>query len=124
MAMSNTLANGLLNAYLRNTSYTVTTVYVSLHTAPPGTTGASEVTGGSYARQAVAFNAASAKSSTNSGAANFTGMPLTTVTDVGLWDAATGGNFLMGGQLQTPKTTNSGDTFTLPVTSGITVSLS
>jgi hypothetical protein len=34
--------------------------HISLHTADPGTTGASEATGGSYARQAVTFNAAGA----------------------------------------------------------------
>lgn len=34
--------------------------YLSLHTADPGTTGASEASGGSYARQPVTFNSAGA----------------------------------------------------------------
>lgn len=34
--------------------------YLSLHTASPGTTGANEAAGGSYARQPVTFNAAGA----------------------------------------------------------------
>lgn len=77
----------------------VATVYCSLHTADPGETGASEVAGGSYARQAVSWNAASnpGGTKTNSGALNFTLMPVATVTHAALWDAVSAGNCLWSG---------------------------
>lgn len=114
MALSTYLGNALLDHVLRNVAYTSpTNVYVSLHTADPGLTGANEVTGGSYARQACAFDAAASKATQNAAAESFTAMPAATVTHVGIWDASTDGNFLWGGALAASKTTNSGDTFTI-----------
>lgn len=63
-------------------------VSLSLHTAFPGATGANEVTGGSYARQAVTFGAAAAGVRTLSAASNVP-VPATSVGWAGLW--ATGG---------------------------------
>jgi hypothetical protein len=75
-----------------------TTYYLSLHTADPGTTGASEVTGGSYARQAITFGSASAgvQSSTNS--QTFAGMPSESggCPYAGVWTLASGGTYLGG----------------------------
>ena len=59
--MSNFLENALINATLRNTTYTsVATIYVALYTSDPtdADTG-TEVTGGSYARTSVTFAAPS-----------------------------------------------------------------
>jgi len=81
----------------------------------PGETGASEATGGSYARQAGSFGVAAAGAVSNDAALNFTGMPAATITHVGAWDAATVGNFLWGGALTASKTTNAGDTFQIPI---------
>ena len=53
--MSNHLENALINAVLRNTSYTSpTTTYLALYTSDPtdADTG-TEITGGSYVRQAI-----------------------------------------------------------------------
>lgn len=63
---------------------------VSAHTAFPGTTGANECTGGSYARQSIAFGTASGGIRTQTGAAvmNITAQ---TVRWVGYWQD---GNFL------------------------------
>ena len=56
MSISNYLENKLLDAVFNATAFNVTgDPYISLHTADPGETGASEVTGGSYARQQAAF---------------------------------------------------------------------
>ena len=53
-----------------------TTYYLALFTTDPSTTGASgEVTGGSYARQAIDFGSASSGSQASTNAQNFTGMP-------------------------------------------------
>jgi hypothetical protein len=87
---------------------------VSLHTADPGETGASEATGGSYARQSASFGAAASGAIANDAAISFTAMPAATITHVGVWDASSAGNFLWGGALAASKTTNSGDTFTIP----------
>lgn len=61
---------------------------VSLHTADPGTTGASEVTGGSpaYARKAITFSAAAAGARTSSSQPVFDVPAGVTVTHVGFWD--------------------------------------
>ena len=59
--MSNYLENALINATLRNTSYTSpTTVYMGLYTSDPtdANTG-TEVSGGSYTRMAVTMGAPS-----------------------------------------------------------------
>jgi hypothetical protein len=96
--------------------------YVSLHTANPGTTGASEATGGSYTRQPCSgkFTAASGGSKTNgSGAITFANLPAGTFSYFGIWDAASGGAFLWGEALTPPKTVDAGDSITIP-TSGMT----
>lgn len=96
--VSTTLGNSVLNHYFRNQAFTPpAAVYMSLHTADPGLTGLNEVTGGSYARQAITFGAAASKSITSSNTVDFTGMPAATVTHLGIWDAATAGNFYVGG---------------------------
>lgn len=73
--------------------------YVSLHTADPGTTGASEATGGTpaYARKAVTFPAATTGSATAT-AVTFD-IPAGTYTHFGFWSAATGGTFRGGGAI-------------------------
>lgn len=79
------------------------TGYISLHTASPGTTGASEVSGGAYARVATTWAAASAGSRTGSQVT--VNVPAsTTITHFGIWDAATGGNYLGGGPLSASET--------------------
>jgi len=79
-----------------------TVYYLSLHTATPGTTGASEVTGGSYARQAITFIAASGGVKSSGGVdavQSFSGMPVEAggVPYFGVWTAATSGTYLGGG---------------------------
>lgn len=92
-----------------------TTVYVSLHTADPGTTGANEISGNAYARQGpVAFTNAGNEPTIASNSAIVTYPAATaawgTITHFGDWDAATGGNFRGSGAVATPKAVNSGDT--------------
>ncbi len=70
-------------------------VYASLHTADPGTTGASEVSGGSpaYARKSITWSAASAGSKALSNTPTFDVPAGTTVAYVGLFSASTGGTY-------------------------------
>ena len=113
--MSNFLENALINATLRNTTYTsVATVYVSLWTSNPGDDASgTEVSGGSYARTAVTFGAPSNGASTNSADVTFptaTGS-WGTVGWIGINDAATSGNLLYHTALDTAKAIDSGDIF-------------
>ena len=117
--MSNYLENALINATLRNTSYTSpTTVYIGLYTSDPtdADTG-TEVTGGSYARQSVTFGAPSNGVSTNSAAIEFpqaTGS-WGTVGWIGIEDALSGGNLLYHTPLNASKTIESGDIFKIAI---------
>lgn len=110
------LETKVLNHVLRNAAYTQPpALYMALHTADPGDTGTgSEVTGGSYAPQTIAFGSTSTNSAANSGAVAFAGMPATTVTHFSIRDGASG-NPLFVGQLSTPQTTGSGATLNFAV---------
>lgn len=113
-SFSTYLGNALLNEVLRNTGYTpAATVYISLHTADPGLTGASEVSGGAYARQSIAFAAASAKVCINSALITFPTATVAwgTITHAGIWDASTAGNFLFGDALTISRVIGIGDIF-------------
>ena len=114
-AMSNYLENALINAVLRNTSYTSpSVVYVGLYTSDPtdANTG-TEVSGGSYARKAVTFGAPSNGASSNSALIEFNQATANwgTVTHMGILDASTGGNLLLHGALTSSKTIENGDVF-------------
>jgi hypothetical protein len=65
--------------------------WISLHSLDPADTGASELTGGSYARQQVAFGAAAAGTLSNTGAITWS-VPAGDVVAWGAWDASTVGN--------------------------------
>jgi hypothetical protein len=75
-------------------------------------TGGTELTGGSYARQAVTFNAASGGIATNTADLSFTnlnGVSSTPISHMGIFDASTGGNLLFHGALTTSKTVADGE---------------
>jgi len=126
-AISNYLENALLNATLRNTTYTSpTTVYAALFTTDPTDAGSgSECTGSGYARKAITFAAPSNGVTTNSAAAcefdQATGS-WGTLTHFAIFDALTTGNMLYYGALTTSKTIESGDVFKF-ATSSVTVTL-
>lgn len=109
MALSNNGKNVMLNA-LGGVA-----LYVSLHTADPGTTGANEVSGGSpaYSRQSVTWNAASNGNLDSSNQPAFNVPAATTITHFGLWSAATAGTFYGGGALSASETFAAQGTYTL-----------
>lgn len=112
MAFSAAVGDDLANYICRSTAPTALTspIKMSLHTATPGATGANEVTGGSYARQSAGYSAASGGACALAATLSFTGMPVATVTHIGLWDSNGTPKFLQGGALAASKTTGSGDT--------------
>ena len=115
--MSNFLENALINATLRNTTYTsVATVYVSLWTSDPTDAGSgTEVSGGSYARTEITFATASGTSGQvlNDAAVEFPQATASwgTVGWIGINDASTSGNLLYHSPLDTSKTIDTGDIF-------------
>jgi hypothetical protein len=117
--MSTYLEDALINATLRNTSYTSpATVYVGLFTSDPTDAGSgTEVSGGSYARTAVTFGAPSDGVTTNSGAVEFPQATASwgTVGWIGIHDAATSGNLLYHTALDTSKTIDNGDIFKIAI---------
>jgi hypothetical protein len=117
--MSNHLENALINATLRNTSYTSpSVVYLGLYTSDPtdADTG-TEVSGGSYARQAITFGAPSNGVTTNTAAIEFPQATANwgTVGWIGIEDALTGGNLLYHSPLDAAKTIQSGDIFKIAI---------
>jgi len=79
--------------------------YVSLHTGDPSTTGANEVTGGSYARVAVTWNSPSSGSVTQSNALSINLPASTTASYFGVWSASSSGTYYIGGALSPSITT-------------------
>lgn len=72
--------------------------FLSLHTADPSTTGANEVTGGSYARQSITWNSWSAGATTSSNGQTFSSMPAEAGNLwIGVWSLVTSGSFVWGG---------------------------
>ena len=87
--LTNYLENKLIDHFLGTTSYTMpAAVYIGLFTvAPTDAGGGTEVTGGSYARQAATFSAASSGATSNDTNIDFTGMPAATTVAIGIFDA-------------------------------------
>jgi hypothetical protein len=127
-ALSNYLENKILDDLFRATTYTPpTTLYIALFTSAPSDTGpGTEVSGGSYARVAVTSattawngthgNTTGASSGTNGTISNANAIAFPTptaawgsITHFGIFDAASGGNLLIWGALNTAKTVNNGD---------------
>lgn len=97
------------------TKYGADSPYASLHSAAPGSTGASEISGGSpaYARKAITWGAAAGGQVT--GTVTFDVPSGVTVAGAGLWSAATGGTFIDGGTVAS-QTFSAQGTYTLTLT--------
>jgi hypothetical protein len=126
MSFSNFLELEILDHVFRNSAYTApSTIYVALFTSAPNDAGGgTEVSGNGYARQSMAFSAASSGSIANSGSVEFptaTG-DQGTITHVGLFDASSSGNLLAYGALTASKAVGSGDVFRFNAAS-LTISL-
>jgi hypothetical protein len=112
-AMSDYLENEILDHILGTGAYTMpTTVYVGLSTGSfNDDNSGTELSGNGYARQSIAFSAASSGTASNSGAVDFPAATGSwgTVSHFGLFDASTGGNLLIHGALTASKAVDTGD---------------
>jgi len=117
MSFSNYLENKVLLHVFGATAYTApATLYVGLFTSDPGETGSgTEVSGGSYARQTIAFTVTDNQAS-NTAAVEFPTATASwgTVTYAAVYDAVSGGNLMAYGALTTSKTIASGDVLRIP----------
>lgn len=106
------IENQLLDALFGNASFSVTgDIKLALMTANGSDSAAgTEVTGGSYARQTIVFDAAASGATQNTSAISFTGMPAVTVVGIEIYDSAGSPKRLMYGALTTSRTVTAGDT--------------
>lgn len=108
------LEAAIINAVLRNTSYTSpTTVYVSLHSSATNDAGGgAELSGNGYARQSCAFDAPGATDglTQNTSAVTFSASGAwSAATHFAIWDASTTGNMLFHSALDASRTAGDGD---------------
>ena len=112
-AMSDYLENEILDHILGTGAYTMpTTVYVGLSTGSfNDDNSGTELSGSGYARQSIAFGAASSGTASNSGNVDFPAATGSwgTVSHFGIFDASTGGNLLIHGALTASKAVATGD---------------
>ena len=117
MSFSNTFETRVLSWVFTSGSATRPTEWhVALYTAAPSDTGGgTEVSGGAYARQSVAFTV-SGNTATNSAALEYPTATASygTVTHVGVFDASTGGNLIAYAALTASKSIDTGDVLRLP----------
>lgn len=134
-AMSNYLENRIIDHIFRGFAFAVIPrTYISLHSSDPTEAGltSNEVGGSGYTRATQLSNAVNWLSSNSSASGESTGssgqtsnnVAITfptpngdwgTVTHFGVWDAPTGGNMLLKGQLTLPRTINTADVVSFPV---------
>lgn len=93
--------------------------YISLHTADAGTTGASEATGGGYARVQTTWTAGS--TGTNTGSVVNISCAAGTYTQGGIWSASTSGTFVGSAAFGGGNVVVSGTGASISVTPSVTV---
>ena len=117
MSFTNFLETEILDHVFAGNAYTAPgTIYVGLFAAAPGEAGGgTEVSGGSYARQAGTFSV-TGNTATTTGAIEWPTATGTwgTITHIGIFDASTGGNMMAYASLTASKTIASGDVFRIP----------
>jgi len=117
MSFSNFLETEILDHVFAGAAYTApSTKYLALFTGAPGETGGgTEVTGGAYARQTVAFTT-SGNTTSNNAAVEYPTATANygTVTHVAVFDASTSGNMMAYAALSSNKTIETGDVFRVP----------
>lgn len=102
--------NKIIDHLLRNQAFTPpASVYSALYTTTTTRVGGgTEVTGGSYARQAMAMVAAAGGITSNSAVVDHV-MPAATATHMAILDAVSGGNMLLQSALTTTIVAGAGD---------------
>ena len=117
-SFSNYTESKVLNYLFNGAAFSIGTLYIGLYTAAPTDAGGgTEVTGNGYARVAVTCNTTNFPTTSNGTIENDVTFNFPTptgnwgtVTHLGLFDAATGGNLLLWAPLVTNRTITTGAT--------------
>lgn len=113
---SDLVANSVLDAIARNTSYAEAAVWVKLHLGDPGSAGTTNAAANTTRKQATFGSAAASRAIANTVAVEWTNVPNTeTYSHVSLWDDETAGNFLGRDDLSATAAVTAGDTFRIPI---------
>lgn len=118
MSFSNTFETHVLQYVFTTTSVTRPTAwYVGLFTADPTDTGsgATEITGNNYSRVSATFSVTGATATTTA-AVEFAAATGSwgTISHIGIFDAASGGNLIAHSALSASKAIGTGDVFRIP----------
>ena len=117
MSFSNYLETKVLGHVFGATAYTApATLYLALFTSNPAEDGSgTEVSGGGYERQEVAFTV-TGNTASNTLAVEYATASASygTVTHVGVYDASTSGNLMAYAALTSSKSIDTGDVFRVP----------
>lgn len=107
MPATGTLLEDLTGAVTRDDSYVNAEVWLSTHSANPGSSGANELTSGtgSAGRQQLSYNSGGSGTDATNVEADIVIPGAQTIPWVGLWDSQTGGDFLGGYPLVGPSLT-------------------
>lgn len=111
--LANYSENKLLDLTLGTTTYSIPTVYAQLHTGSPGEDCTSNVAA-ETTRKAASFASASGGSASTDADMAWTSLAATeTLTHISYWDAASSGNPLLYGALDSSVPVVSGGSFTI-----------
>jgi len=123
--LSDAAENALLDHLFGTASYTIATPIKLALSTSDGTdsTAGTECTGGSYARQTIAFTSAASGSTGNTALITFTNMPACTVHGIEIYDSTGTPKRLAYGTLAADKTVTAGDTLSFAI-GAITLALS
>ncbi len=108
------IAAAAANGWLDGT-FATASCFAKLHTADPGSAGATAAAAGDTSRKQLTMAAASGgtKSMTGTGGPWTNGGTTETLSHISLWTASTAGTFNLSSALTTPQAWASGNTFTL-----------
>jgi hypothetical protein len=111
-------ADRLTNASLNGTAYTLPTTPMKLAlatTASSASAAGTEVTGGSYARQTIAFGTSAGTGVANTGAVTYLNMPAATTSHLDIYDSNGTPRRAWWGALTASKTTAAGDSLSFAI---------
>lgn len=95
MNLTDYTKEALLSALAEDVAFSIPQLYLALHTAATADDGTgAEVVGGSYARQAVTWEAIVAGATENADPITYDNLPATTVGWAALWDSLVAGNMI------------------------------
>lgn len=119
-ALTTAEADRLTNASANGTAYPLPTTPMKLALATAASSASAagtEVTGGSYARQTIAFTTSAGTGVSNSGVVTFAGMPACTVTHIDIYDSNGSPRRAYWGPLTASKVLGAGDSLNFAVSS-------